>query len=76
MKTTSGMKTRFGILKRAAAFGGTPPAAALVQMRVIDNPEWAQPILVGAALWITLVVALAGYAMSRLERRSHGAFTP
>jgi hypothetical protein len=69
------MKAKSGILKRAAAYGITPPAAALVGMRLTDNPEWSQPIILGAALWVTLAVALAAYAISALERRSDGALT-
>jgi hypothetical protein len=70
------MKTRSGILKRAAAFGLTPPAAALVGMRLTDNPEWVRPTILGAALWVTLAVALAAFAIARLQRRSQGVFTP
>jgi hypothetical protein len=62
------------LLKRAAAYGLTPPSVALLAVRFTDDAAWDRSLMAGAALWIVLAMALSAVAVARLERHSteHG----
>jgi hypothetical protein len=57
------------ILKRAVGYGVTPPAAVLAGVSMVGPTSWDEPLILGAALWVTLAMAFAAFAIARVERR-------